>query len=102
MRYDMKKSGERIRQLRINNGLTQEQVAETLNISRSFYSRIETGEKGCSVDLLVQFSNLFRVSLDYIILGRYSSDLLADTDRTQLKKDIAKLVTHLEQFKISL
>lgn len=98
----MKKSGERIRQLRINNGLTQEQVAETLNISRSFYNRIETGEKGCSIDLLVQFSNLFHVSLDYLILGRYSSDLLADTDRAQLKKDIAKLVKHLEQFKISL
>ena len=54
MDYNMKKSGERIRRLRINNGLTQEQVAEVLNISRSFYSRIETGEKGCSIDLFVQ------------------------------------------------
>lgn len=59
MDYNMKKSGERIRRLRINNGLTQEQVAEVLNISRSFYSRIETGEKGCSIDLFVHLSGLF-------------------------------------------
>lgn len=102
MSYDMKKSGERIRQLRIDNGLTQEQVAEALNISRTFYSRVETGEKGCSIDLFVQVSNLFHVSLDYLILGKYSNNLLVSADRVQIKKDIATLMAHLEQFKIAL
>ena len=102
MNYDIKKSGERIRQIRIKSGVTQEQVAGTLNIDRSFYSRIEAGKKGCSVDLFIQLSNLFRISLDYLILGRYSGDLLENTDRTQMKEDIAKLVAHLEQFRITL
>lgn len=102
MSYDMKKSGERIRQLRIENGLTQEQAAETLNISRTFYSRVETGEKGCSIDLFVQVSNLFHVSLDYLILGKYSNDLLVNADRDQMKKDITALMERLEQFQIAL
>ena len=102
MSYDMKKSGERIRQLRIDNGLTQEQVAEALNISRTFYSRVETGEKGCSIDLFVQVSNLFHISLDYLILGKYSDNLLMSADRVQMKKDIATLMVRLEQFKIAL
>ena len=46
MTYDMKQSGERIRQLRIKNGLTQAKTANALNIDQSYYGRIETGKKG--------------------------------------------------------
>ena len=53
MIYDIVKSGERIRQLRKQHKYTQEKLAKILNVDRSFYSRIESGQKGCSVDLLV-------------------------------------------------
>lgn len=102
MNYDMKRSGECIRQLRIQNGLTQEKVAELLNIDRSFYSRIETGKKGCSVDLLVQLSELYQVSLDYLVLGRYLSAMQERWDTAQLEKNISELKSHLERFKESL
>ena len=52
MIYDIEKSGERIRQLRIHNGYTQEMIAQKLNIDRSFLSHVEARKKGCSVDLL--------------------------------------------------
>lgn len=100
MSYDIKESGERIRQLRMKNGFTQEKAATILNIDRSFYNRIETGKKGCSIDLLVQLSDLFHVSLDYLILGRYSKDSIESADSSQIKTDIEKLIAHLEQFKI--
>ena len=45
MNYDMKHSGERIHQLLIKNGLTQEKTANALNIDQSYYGRIETGKK---------------------------------------------------------
>ena len=99
MNYVMKQSGKRIQQLRIKNGLTQEQVAEVLNIDRSFYSRIEAGKSGCSVDLFVQLSMLFEVSLDYLILGEYSRTLFADTEKLLLKEEIEKLVNHLRKIK---
>ena len=47
MIYDIEKSGERIRQLRIHNGYTQEMIAQKLNIDRSFLSHVEAGKKGC-------------------------------------------------------
>ena len=68
--YDMKKSGERIRQLRNEHGYTQEALAKKLGIDRSLLSHIEAGKRGCSVDLLVQLSEFFNVTLDLLVLGR--------------------------------
>lgn len=43
---------------------------------------------------------LFTNAFDYLILGRYSKDLIKSADSTQIKTDIEKLIAHLEQFKI--
>lgn len=102
MDYNMAQSGERIRQLRIEKGLTQESVASVLNIDRSFYSRIETGKSGCAVDLFVQLSELFNVSLDYLILGKYSRELLEDGERVLLKENIEHLITCAERIQTTL
>lgn len=102
MCYDIEKSGERIRQLRMRKGLTQGETADALKIDRSFYSRIEAGKKGCSVDLFVQVSLLFDVSLDYLILGKYLNTQLDRDDQIQLKDDITKLIARLEQLKSAL
>ena len=67
MNYDTKECGKRIRQLRLKSRLTQEQIANAVNVDQSFYGRIESGKKGCSVDLFIQLSVLFGVSLDYLI-----------------------------------
>ncbi len=98
MNYNMKECGKRIRQLRVESGLTQEKAASELNIDRSFYNRIEMGKKGCSVDLLVQISALYRVSLDYLILGKYPDDPLDNMGKARIKEDIAELIAHLEAF----
>ena len=97
--YDMEKSGERIRQLRIQNGYTQEEVAEKLHIGQGFLSRIESGQKGCSVDLFIQFSEFFHVSLDVLILG--SEAETAET-KMRLKANIAGLIDQLSRFQNQL
>ena len=102
MDYNMAKTGERIRQLRIKSGLTQEKVANLLNDDQSFYGRIETGKKGCSVDLFIQLSAFFGVSLDYLILGKVRGDLPNEADLKQLKTDIDDLIDQLERLKQSL
>lgn len=95
MNYDMKRSGECIRQLRISRKYTQDELAAAMNINRSFLSRIESGDKGCSVDLLVHLSEFFQVSLDYLILGR-KPDAAQETEyKEHLKADIADLVDRL-------
>jgi len=98
MYYDMKQSGERIRQLRIQNRYTQEELARILDIDRSYYSRIESGQKGGSVDLFVRLSDCFQVSLDYLVLGKKQGDSGVE----QLKSQIEGLIAHLEKFKDSL
>ena len=95
MIYDIERSGECIRQLRIRNGYTQEQLAKELHIDQSFLSRIESGRKGCSVDLFVQFSEFFHVSLDVLILGKETAADLDGQERAQLKATITALIDQL-------
>ena len=102
MNCDMRQSGERIRQLRIRNGFTQEKTANVLNIDQSYYGRIETGKRGYPVELFVQLSDLFGVSLDYMILVKSISGSSQRVNAAQLKSDIAALMEHLDQFSTSL
>ena len=51
---DQMKIGEFIRELRKENGLTQEQLAEQLNVSRRTVSRWETGNNLPDLDVLIE------------------------------------------------
>ena len=102
MNYDMKRSGAYIRNLRIQNGYTQGELAKAMNMDRSFLSRIEAGRKGCSVDLFVQFSEFFHVSLDVLVLGEEPGKALKSESKAQLKADIARLINRLTLFQEQL
>ena len=51
MTFDVKACGARIRELRMKNGLTQETLAEDLNITDVHLRRIESGVRGGSIEL---------------------------------------------------
>ena len=70
MYYDVKDSGERIRDLRKEMGWTQEVLADKAGVSREYLGKIEKGHNGASVDLLVTLCGLFNTTLDYLVLGR--------------------------------
>lgn len=67
--YSIKESGKRLAGLRKRINKTQEQVAEELGIAVSTLSKIERGERGCSVDMLDLFSQYYSVSVDEILYG---------------------------------
>ena len=67
--YYNTKGGARIRELRIAKNFTQDDLAEHMNVSHGYISFIESGKRGCSVDVLIALSNLFGESIDYIVLG---------------------------------
>lgn len=95
MHYDMKQSGTYIQNLRIRNGYSQGELAKAMNIDQSFLSRIESGQKGCSVDMFIQFSEFFDVTLDALILG-IEPDALQEIERKMcLKANIANLIDQL-------
>lgn len=101
MSYNTKESGKRIQTLRLQNGYTQEVLANKLNIDRSLLSHIESGKRGCSIDLFIRLSSVFDVSLDMLILGK--EKITAGTeDRDQLKLEVIELIDRLETFKEKL
>lgn len=87
MLYDIEKIGNRIRQLRKTQGMTQAQLAMKLNISDRHLRRVEAGEKGPSIDILIEIATLLDVSLDYIIVGKKSQG--------DLKQQLCDLVQSL-------
>ena len=60
--------GERILELRINNGLTQEQLAEKLSVSRQSVSKWEMGQALPEIDKIILMSKLFSVGTNEILL----------------------------------
>ena len=68
MRYEVMKY-ERIRNLRIDRGLTQKQVAEYLNIKQNTYSQYEIGTLNYPIEALMKLADFYGVSVDYL-LGR--------------------------------
>ncbi len=59
--------GTRIQQLRINNGLTQEQLAEKLCVSRQSISKWEMEQSLPEIDKIILMSKLFSVGTNEIL-----------------------------------
>ncbi len=78
MNYDTLEIGKRIRELRRKKGLTQEQLAEQLNISTVHLAKVETGKRGCSLDILIDIAAFFDASLDYLALGKARGNELCE------------------------
>lgn len=53
MRHDLKECGKRIQQFRQEKGLSQEQLAEKLNVSQNTIAKIECGLRRPSIDFLI-------------------------------------------------
>lgn len=96
MSYDMKKSGDRIRQLRIQHGYTRDEFSQVLGIDKSHLSRIESGKKGCSVDLLLQLSEILSVTIDYLVTGKVRSKFLELSEQAQLKSEVEDIIIRLD------
>ncbi|MGH1817674.1 helix-turn-helix domain-containing protein [Enterococcus casseliflavus] len=58
---------QRIRDLREDNDLTQNQIATLLNISQSTYSRYENGELEIPIQTLIKLANYYNTSIDYLV-----------------------------------
>ena len=58
---------EKLYTLRRKSGLSQEQLAEQLNVSRQAISKWEAGQSIPESDKLLSISNYFHVSLDYLM-----------------------------------
>ena len=86
MQQKLKEIGQRISNKRKALGLTQEQLAEKMDVSIQMISNLERGNKAIKIENLIKLSDILQVSTDYILLGKYVS-----ADNEQLFKKINAL-----------
>lgn len=65
----MNNLGERLYELRTKNGMSQGDLAEKLDVSRQTISKWENNMSIPELDKIISLSNLFGVSVDYIVKG---------------------------------
>ncbi len=66
--------GERCRQAREAAGLTQERLAELIDVSTQFLSDAERGITGMSITTIIKLCNVLSVSTDFLLLGQDGDD----------------------------
>jgi len=80
---DQTKTGALIRQLRINSGLTQKQLAGCLNVSDKAVSKWECG-KGCpDISILSELAEVFGTDVQTLLSGRIDKN---ESEKGNMKK----------------
>lgn len=59
-----------LRQLRLNSGLTQEQVAEKIGVTRQALSSYESGRTRPDIDMLLRLSEVYGTDIDGVVYGQ--------------------------------
>jgi transcriptional regulator with XRE-family HTH domain len=59
--------GEKIRNIRHNNDMSQDELAKNLRINRNYLSRIETDKSFPTSDILYRLASIFNISIDNLL-----------------------------------
>lgn len=80
---------ERLKFYRVRSGMSQDQVAEEINVSRQTISKWENGKSSPDVDSIVRLADLYNISLDELL----RSDKESETQETleETKHDSSQL-----------
>ena len=90
--------GKKIKQLRKFSGMTQEQLAEKLNISRQALSKWENGTSMPDVESVVRISMLFQISLEELLI---KEEKYVEESKTQITlEDLTQINLHNRRMKI--
>ena len=84
---------EKLRELRVKSGYTQQQIADILNCSRSTYTYYETGKSSPDLSTLVKLAKILNVSVsDLLEEESGGSSLVADVkNATRSKKNASHI-----------
>lgn len=82
----LREMGIRVSRRRKELGLTQEQVAEMMDVSVQMISNLELGRKAIRPENLVKICSILSVSADYLLTGRHN-----ETDFLNLSNKLSRL-----------
>jgi transcriptional regulator with XRE-family HTH domain len=91
----MKNIGKIIKKIREEKGLTQQQLAELINMHRSNYSKVESGERDLSIEAINKVAKYFGMSIDQLVNfdGHLPNEVTVE-DKTLMEQ--VKLIQELE------
>ncbi len=68
-KFNLESIGKRIRKLRIQNSMTQEELSFKINVPRTVMSNYETSARIPNLEILIMLSKILNCSLDYLVKG---------------------------------
>ncbi len=74
---DYAKLGQKIKEIRLKLGLTQDNLAEIVNCNTSHISNIENNHTKVSLNVLLAIANALNTSIDYLLSEQYDNTALA-------------------------
>ena len=80
--------GNKIKESRTLNSMSQEDLADKLNLERSTISKLETNKSTPSIDDITQLSEIFNISVDELLVSREKEASLVIKHLSQQKKTI--------------
>lgn len=83
---NLKEMGRKIKSQREYRGFTQEQLSELVDITPSYLSGIESGNKIASIKIMLAIANELDMSLDYMLLD----DVKNDSEHTRIDCNIVE------------
>ena len=76
------------KQIRLENGMTQQEMAQLLGVSRSAIGMYETNDREPNLETVILISEKFKVSLKYLLTGNISDSECYDLDKIKLNENI--------------
>ncbi len=89
-------TGLKLQKLRKERGLSQEELANQLNVSRQAVSKWERGEAYPDTDNLILLAKLYKISLDQLVANENTT--VSEKPKRKLKTDILGLITAINPF----
>lgn len=93
---------EKLQELRRSRGLTQEELAEALYVSRTAISKWESGRGYPSIDSLKEISNYFSVSIDDLLSGEKLLSIAEKENKSNIRNICGLLFGFVDVFSFVL
>ncbi|MEW9671823.1 helix-turn-helix domain-containing protein [Ammoniphilus sp. 3BR4] len=92
---DIKKIGKRIKEARLNKGLTQQELADKCGFTKSLLSKIENGQTGSAVATLSKIANNLGTPLSWFLEEDNQQDLVLSLGKSRTTKVGSKEMGYL-------
>ena len=83
----------RLKELRESRNITQEQLAGLLKVSRPTVAGYETKQRQPDYDKLIMLSEIFHVSIDYLLTGHEISETISVENNPVVEKQLHRKVS---------